>query len=72
MANFKKSPHRSVKETENVDTENSVDKLIEARNYFRNEFEEEINIVPGFGLLVHTPATTDEESEHYIEQLRRL
>lgn len=69
MANFKKSPHRS---TSNVVEDDTQEKLIAARNYYRNEFEEEINIVPGFGLLVHTPATTDEQTEQYIENLRRL
>lgn len=70
IANFKKSPHRS---TSNVVKEyDTQEKLIVAQNYYRNEFEEEINIVSGFGLLVHTPATTNEETEQYLEQLRRL
>ncbi|HHQ4902810.1 TPA: hypothetical protein ACSP3M_004109 [Aeromonas veronii] len=68
MANFKKSPHRSIK----VEKDDTQEKLIAARNYYRNEFDEEINIVPGFGLLVNTPVTTDEQTEQYIENLRRL
>lgn len=69
MANFNKSPHRSTKIEKEDDTH---EKLIAARNYYLNEFEEEINIVLGFSLLVHTPVTTNEETKQYLEQLRRL
>lgn len=67
LANLPKSPHRST--SKKVDKQ---DRLIIAAQFHRDFYDEEINIVSGFGLLVHTPATTDEESEHYIEQLRRL
>lgn len=65
MANFAKSPHRST-------SKKISDKERQAiyAQWHRDFYQEEIHNVSGFG-LVHTP-TRDEETEQYLEQLRKL
>lgn len=66
MANFAKSPHRST-------SKKISDKERQAiyAQWHRDFYQEEIHNVSGFG-LVHTPTRLDEETEQYLEQLRKL